>query len=649
MASSTDTSTNAYTAWLNLADDDLTPANVQGHLQVLQDDLWVAAACHDRLVDDAEVQQTLLTIGLQRTSPAYQRFNDALKLSDANEENNALAYFQDLQVDAQLCRLHGLLLRRSQRLDTFLEMCKELPETYSQSDDTDDDWDDDPWAETSEHQPTAPSMESTTFPIPLSTFLTQDLLHSACRLALEQLFPSLRILLSRYGSSLWHSRFSIYDSFPAHIDPSKYHEFLPRINGSEEMELIPSWRYATPFEDPSLTLAFDAATNALQIKSSAPSSHPSVGDQPLTANELSAWYISRVEYVMASTGILDSALALVQHGASQGVPGLDELGEDLTLLTRLVYDAPAADDQEEDEWTLARWRSMDPKATIHAYTAHSTPESLPDDLLHLVMPYLYVLESRAERLGQPNFSLHLELLYDYILHAPLESVASIFEASKPTLSPTQRVVKDDQDMARLALACLYGSNSLDEWPTMSRIFECLPAWDMSTIEDYDEDVADTTIASLGDFVTPTIARPRCNPSDLMIFFKPLPLSSLSRALDILDVHLESGEILSRWKVPAPFSWFLQSRNNEAEQRAWANRMARRAGASDDDMETLEDWDWLLEDMLKLAGAGDNELRGAFGLLSADEIVRIFFSGLLSIGRKHVSPSRQKLSDVLSRI
>lgn len=636
----------SYTSWLSLVDSELTVENVHEHLDALQDDLWVAAACHDRLVNDVEVQQALLRIGLQRTSQAVQRCKDALNLPSADCESPeslqldaAVAYFQDLPIDAQLCRLHGLLLGRQYRLVTYVEMCKDIPDDFGVSTDEDAEWEDDPWAESSGGQrvskealnfPVAPSA-FLNFPVALSAFLTSELVPSACYITIQALFPSLCVLLDRHGADLWSYRFTIYDSFPAHVDPSQYRDLLPRVSSAEDAESPPSWRHAKLELDPSQILIINASAAALGIALNVYSA-PSAQDVCLTSGELSDWYIRRVETIMLSTGIMDFALAVIQHGASQGVPELDELGEDLSLLTRLVYDAPGAD----EEWTMERWKSMEPAVIVRAYTAHSTAESLPNDILHLVMPYLYVLESRAERSGNPNPRLHTDLLYDFILTAPLEHVASIFEASKPTSPASQRVIKDDEDMARLALACLYGSNSLDEWPTMSRIFECLPAWDMSNYQDYNEDIADTTIASLGDFVTPTIARPRCTPSDLMIFFKPLPISSLSRALDILDVHLESGEILSRWNVPAHFSWFLQSRNNVNEQRAWANRMARRAGGSTDELKTLEDWEWLLEDMLKLAGKGDSELRGAFGLLSVNEVIRIFFSGLLSTASKRVS-------------
>ncbi|KAK0464954.1 secretory pathway protein Sec39-domain-containing protein [Desarmillaria tabescens] len=563
---------SSCTSWLALSDSELTVDNVGEHLHSVPDDLWVAAACYDRLVDDVSVQQALLDVGLERTKQAFQRGKDALshlssprsiesldnaavllEKNDSYRPDPAVAYFHDLPGDAQLCRLHGLLLQRLDRLNTFIEMCKVAPE--ESGDDADDEiteWEDDPWADQTTVKVSHDSSKSPQFPVPLSHFITEELIHSACQLALHQYFRCLHILLQRHGSVLWVHRFVIYDSIPGFADPLEYLEFLPRVKFGENTEEGAPWK------------------------------DKNIGDTPQTHNnlmtleELSGWYSNRVDKIISSTGMIDTALAVVQHGASQGVPGLDELGEELSLLTRLVYDAPTGD--SPDDWTLSNWKSMDSRAVIRAYLSHSTPETVAADMLHLVMPYLY------NSAGNPNSQIHKDLLYDYILTASLD-------CSKPTMPSSQRIIKDDEDMARLALACLYGSVSLDEWPTMSRIFECLPAWDLSKYEDLDGDAADTTIASLGDFVTPTIARPRCTASDLLVFFKPLPLSSLSRALDILDVHLESGEILSRWSVAAPLRWFLQSMNDEAEQRAWANRMARR------------DWEWLLEDMIKLVWKG----------------------------------------------
>lgn len=647
-----------YTLWNNIPDSQLDEENIQKFLIPILDDLWVAAACADRLVDNVSTQRALLDLGVQRTQSAFERSKDASEFPSSpkvekgihDEDPNVatkwhdsvVARFRTVPTDAQLCNIRAVLLQRLDRLNTFVEVCKVLPDSVQDATDEDiEDWDDDPWVdstlESSSTTTTREAKPTTIPPVSLPEFLTDDVVRIACLLATQECFGAVRVLFERHATHLWPYRLVILDSIPEHSLPSEYRDILPSfdpsINAEQKIPTNP-WRSSLDWSEiPEVLAAVKASGIAFTIPfasettSRISQAHP----DPLTAAELTTWYKNRVDHVISATGMIDIALATIQHGASQGIPDLDQLGEELSLLARLVYDAPQDDADIDDDWTLDRWNSMEPSEVVRAYIAHSTPESLPKDISRLVMPYLFVLESRAERAGTPDPSLPTRLLYDYILTSPLQMAVAVFEASKPTLPAAQRLIRNDEDIARLALACLYGSNSLDEWSTMSRIFECLPAWDLAREDQNDEDAADTTIASLGAFVTPSTSNPRCTASDLLVFFTPLPLISLSRALDILDVHLESGEILARWSVPAPLRWFLQSSNNIAEQRAWATRMARRAGGSEDELNTKEDWVWLLEDMLKLCSKGETGLPGAFGLLPRKEVIRIFFGGLLSSG------------------
>ena len=630
------------TRWTSLTDDELTTGTVYDSLTGIHDDLWVVAACVDRVnVHDVEVQRTLLRLGVERTEAAVARGKEALGVGGAGDgdgglEGPAVSYFRAVPADTQLCHMRAVLLDRLDRLSTFVEICKALPEEDAESPPGEalDEWEDDPWAP--EEAAQNAGEESKHPPIPLPAFLTDDLLQLSRLLASQQRYAALRILFERHAAQLWAYRFAVLDSIPEYAHPSEYRDILPALDGSTNAEhcAIPPqpWRSDPDWSETSqVRAAIGASGVTLGVDLPAIPHHCSENTDPLTAPDLTMWYKNRVDRVISSTGMVDVALALIQHGASQGVPDLDELGEELSLLARLVYDAPQADDDDadsdsdSDDWTLARWNAMEPIAIVRAYLKHSAPKTVAKDIQKLVMPYLFVLESRAERSGQPDPDIPNRLLYEYILTAPLETAAAIFDASKPTLPAARRLIRNDEDIAQLALACLYGSDSRDEWTTMSRIFECLPAWDID--RDADEaDEADTTVASLGAFVTPSTSRAQSTASDLLVFFKPLPLSSLSRALDILDVHLESGEILARWNVPAPLRWFLQSSNDTAEQRAWAHRMSRRAGGSEDQLNTREDWEWLLKDMLKLSGRGESGLKGGFGMLHRKEVMRIFFGG-----------------------
>ncbi|KAK7064331.1 Sec39 domain-containing protein [Favolaschia claudopus] len=626
--------------WLGLLDNELTVENIPSTLNPIKDDLWVAAACVDRVLDDAAVQRVLLETGRERTAAALRRsqatlaaLQDEEGAEQLNPSNALTSHFTNLRADAQLCAIRTLILDRLDRLNTYVEICKVPPKGSYDTQDTQDEWEDDPWADDADVQKTAEP------PFTLSAFLTNSLLRSARVLALHQWFGALGIMFERHSPHLWPYRLFILDGIPEHAAPLSYVDLLPAVNTTTNLEKVwPSkpWRTEPDWsETPQVRNALPEMALTPDLSPAFAESSAARHDDPLSPDEISQWYKTRIQQIISFTGMIDVALAVVQHAAPQSVPGLDEMGEELSLLARLVYDAPQADDGMDDDWTLDRWSAMDPIAVVRAYLAHSTPDTLAKDIWRLVMPYLFVLESRAERAGNPDPNIQTRILYEYILNVPLETAAAVFEASKPILPKAQRIIQNDEEMARLALACLYGSNSLEDWTTMSQIFECLPAWDISR-DDEQEDAADTTIVSLGAYVTPSTTRPHCTASDLLIFFQPLPLSSLSRALDILDVHLESGEILSRWSVPAPLRWFLQSNSDIAEQRAWANRMARRAGGADDKLNTVEDWEWLLEDMLKLTGKGDSGIRGAFGLLSEDEVLRIFLSGLLSTGNFSVA-------------
>ncbi|KIP12476.1 hypothetical protein PHLGIDRAFT_97822 [Phlebiopsis gigantea 11061_1 CR5-6] len=546
-----------------------------------------------------------------------------------------IAHLRDVPADAQLCHMRAILLDRLDRLNTFVEICREALSSDNMQVDSgeDEEWEDDPWADGT--QPT-PASSRATSPIPLSEFLTIGLLDLARFFASLGLHSAVDFLLRRHGPSLWPYRLFILESFPEQLPPSEYYDLLPRFDAALGVEEVPSfipWRIENDWTEKDVFRAL-LASSEVPVLLEAPRDsvlsepHPS----PLSEDALSNWYRTRIRHTITTTGVLDNSLSLIQYAASQGLQGLDEIAEDLLLLSRMVYDVPHPDAEAlSSEWTLEWWKSLSPAEAINQFLSHATRDTIAMLVQKVVNPYLFVLEAREERRGRPDPTIPTRLLYDYILRAPLDIVAGIFEASKPTLPPSHRLLRNDEDMARLALACLYGSDSLEDWPTMSQVFECLPAWNVQENDD-EGDEADTTIASLAAYVVPSTSQPHVTPSDIYVFFRPLPLTALSRALDFLDVHLESGEIFSRWNVAAPLRWFLQSCNNASEQYAWANRMARRAGGSEDRLESSEDWEWLLEDMVKLSGSGDSGLKGAFCLLNREEILRIFLSGLLSSGQ-----------------
>jgi hypothetical protein len=619
--------------WSTFADEDLTSESVHTYLDSNPNDHWVAAACFDRLVSDIATQRTLVDVGLLRSGSALTRAYDIYSNTTSTSRSNTdflLDHFQKEPLDARVCHIRASLLERLDRLNTYVELQKVLV-VKGFEDEIDEEWEDDPWAdgEVSQHQG---RQVDTSAILPLPEFLTDDLPTVALSLAAQEQIPALGVLIERHGNILFPHRFIILESIPEHAPPSDFRQFLPTYDPHQDCER--QWTFKRSLLDTDWTGGFDVQSALEQAGIKSPPSQEHIAgtvNAPLHSSALLQWYHERIDKIISRTGNIDTALALTQHGASSGLSGLDEIGEDLSLLSRLVYDTPRPPTEDEAH-TLSGWSKMSPSEVIRSYLSHSTPSTIVENVQRLVIPYLFVLESRAERSGNPDSSLRNRLLFEYVANALLEIAAPIFEASKPILPAVDRLIKNDEDLARIALALLYGSESLDEWATMSRVFECMPAWDSGYVADADEeDEADTTIASLGAFVTPSTARSPVTASDLLLFFQPLHASSLSRALDVLDVHLESGEILSRWNVPAKLRWFLQSADDGNEQRSWARRMARRAGGPSDEPDSPEEYEGLLEDMVKLSNTGGSGLRSAFALIPKDEIISIFLSGLLNSG------------------
>ncbi|KAI5123560.1 hypothetical protein M0805_003379 [Coniferiporia weirii] len=636
--------------WSVLDDDELTVEHIQQLLYPLKDDLWTAVACADRVLDDVDVQHALLDLGIRRTDFAVQRVQEVLRdpaasSSDSTETQRRLSsYFCAHVADAQLCQIRSVLLDRQDRLRTFEELKAKLSQQNalpSPEDGTQEDWEDDPWADTdkAEGPPAMPSPTGrATPPVPLPIFLTEDISLMTLALASQTQFEALNVLNIRHFKDFFLHRFAVIDRIPLFIDPTAYRDLLPAVDTQDGLEISNQgspWRLEPDFVETDVVRdALSRSDIPFLVSTAEDEAYVrglSLSPDLLTADAVQAWYKERVEYVVSSTGMVDLALGLVQHGVSQGVIGLDELGENLSLLSRLVYDSPGSETAESGKFvSMSEWLSLAPRDVIRRYVAYSTASTIVNDIRRLVMPYLFVLESRYERAGNPDPDLSKDLLYDYILCADINVVVPIFESSKPTLVAPRRLISDDEDLARLALACLYGNDSLDNWTNMSRIFECLPAWNFEA--DGDEDETDATVASLSAFLAPSTSRPHTSPSDLLVFFKPLPARSLSRALDILDVHLESGEILARWGVPVPLRWFLQSAHDEVQQRAWAMRMARQVDAPSGDLDSEDIWLSLLEDMLKMARPDETPTNAAFGALSGDDVRQIFFRGILSAGK-----------------
>ncbi|WWD08644.1 hypothetical protein V865_006757 [Kwoniella europaea PYCC6329] len=672
---------------LALPPSELTPSIIESTFKPLSD--HEALTLSSQLIssgknDDSSLLRFIVQLGQERGSSEYDRLQQELG-EDLVNEDNIRKILEQGNGRREIVEGWTNLEEINRRLDTWdiIAPKPQIQQKQDQKVENDDDEKDemeldDPWGETEEKEvipPQTPSallddpweMEHTsntpdipktsklmvvelfnpheptldTISITLPSFLTQPIPLSALELASTASLSALKTVCQRHYDQVYPFRFAIIEAIPGWVSPTELETqgLLPSL-GEDEQE---KWLSPTSTTTPTLVSTLSKLYLPLSLTLVSPSIPSRL--EPLSSSELTQWYINHI-ISLDSLGVLDNQLAYVQHGASLGVNGLDEIGEDLSLLSRLVYDSNLSASQHS-QWTLANWRKSSPNQIIQGYLSNSSPESIVGDIRKLILPYLYVLESRLERTGKPDSGLVERLLYDCILDLPnLELALPIFEYSKATLPSPERIIKNDLDTARIALSLLYSTEEKNRgvWEVMSGIFECLPVWELEGTDPLeDQELTITTLESIAMFLTPTTVTqsPGELPSskDLYLFFHPLPFSSLSRTLDILDVHLESGEILSKWGVYTGLKFLLQSSKNHKDQLELAEKLVRKQqyGNLNEDS-----WRKLWDDMTRLAGGDDDEispggsLKGALGVLSRRERARVYMGGVLSSGNFDVA-------------
>lgn len=543
-----------------------------------------------------------------------------------------------------------------------------LKKEQAGADEEEEEDDDDPWAQleddsSTDDDPTpaadlddgnssSSSPPRVDLPFDLSTFLSAPLPYLALLLTTPPQLRSLALVVGRHRAALVDVRFTLLEAIPDWVPPDRFRALLPRCDDEMEVESLWAQDVVQDVAQEEEEGEMNWLNSAEGLEAAGTPSSASLPAElkprafPLTAEEVSEWYRTRIEAIEATSGMVDNALAYLQHAVSHNVPDLDSLGEDLSLLSKLVYDArfqassssASAMDVDEEEWTLTRWRTASPEQVTAGYLRYATPSTVVPLIRSLLLPYLFVLLSRSERTDTPDPTIPSRLIQSWLLTAPLDLAAEVFAASKATLPEHERILKRDEEVAREALAILYGSRKTESWDVMSRIFECMPAWTFGP-EDHEDGEGSMTLLALAQFLKPTASSPAPSPTDLHTFFLPLRAPALSILLDTLDVHLDAAETFARWGVPAHLGWFILSSEDRTEQLSWATRLARRGGERAEANESLkgrrgvgkgkasEGWDALLRDMRKLGGNGE----GALGQLQEIEIVKIYFGGLLSSG------------------
>ncbi|KAG8978571.1 hypothetical protein FRB90_008383, partial [Tulasnella sp. 427] len=304
--------------WIDLTDDEIAPEVIEEILPSINDSVWVAAACVDRLLDDVEAQRCLIRTGLSRTEEASKEANKALDLArslgDEQEPGDAEGDYDPSTLEfedgtPELLVLRRALLQRSDATETYAAVCAECgwstsrlvgeesdsdsPTEGSSSESTDVE-EDDPWADEDEmpSSPASPQTErGTPPPILLSTFTLTPILDVALLFASTLQFSALRPLIKHHGELLPH-RWKILAAIPLYVLPTKLSGILSSFDYASEKEKLPD---STPRRE----LEWVETSEAVPILQTAKlplvtASETTVEPSPLLNGvELSKWYTDR--------------------------------------------------------------------------------------------------------------------------------------------------------------------------------------------------------------------------------------------------------------------------------------------------------------------------------------------------------------------
>ncbi|RUP51579.1 secretory pathway protein Sec39-domain-containing protein [Jimgerdemannia flammicorona] len=589
---------------------------------------WVVRACLERVPRNLEEAKTLFEYGLRQTDVMMRQVVEKVG-------GGAGAGRGEIQV--VLSKEERVMLRSRLRFLTYLDRLKTFEEITK------------PRAELAKNEHGVQHDQDTThdggalgvgdgldsyFVSGYTRFRNADLVSEAVAFARSEDFDALAGLFTRHGEEVLPYRLAILENVPETTDPDVYERFLPRVVCSdddeeeqeEEERQEARWR-EEPWREKDwiereavrkLVVGLDDEDEDQPRKGATEALEPT--PYPAPASTITQWYVARAHAIDEHSGQVNHALTLVQQGVAGGVRGLERLEEDLTALSRLVYECCPDTSSVATELDLVAFEALAEPEVVELYLRGTNAERIVEDMRRFVVPYLRAIRRRRAREGKGKLKDGkledvMELLYQYLLNVSvkhLDRCCLVIEASKPTLSYEERVITDDVELARVALAVLYGSDAVDQLPLVTRIFESLPVF---------EDIDDASAAEENQ-VSPINIRtlsPRLGPHDFFPALRTFDERALTSAIDQLEIHLNAAEILSRYLAAVPLRWFLQSSGDVDAQRKLCVRLAAQAAGGvekgGERLESEDEWMLLLEDMLKLQDGG----AGVLGTIPEEEM------------------------------
>ncbi|KAI9258937.1 secretory pathway protein Sec39-domain-containing protein [Phascolomyces articulosus] len=599
--------------WTKRSKKELTTDDIDLLDHVQHDKAWVVSQCLETLADDASLQQKILDIGLAACLVQQEhQTNDAMTTTtDTNEINN--------ETNTLWLRARLYLLQYADRLKTFNVI----------------------W----------PTLQKTTdFATGYNDFRDANLIAQAIEYAQTENATALRALFVHHGAVVLPYRFSILAAIPETAEPSQFD--LPQQRPHEEMEYDDDneeakggkedeWMPQQPWRD-----ELDVSESVGDVIENPTPEHTAYmawigqqvdrSDYPASAEVVTQWYVDR-SAAADRIGLASQALEWVRYARLMDVTGLDTREAQLDWLCKYVYSGGHGD-QDNTVVDLDMFKkTITPYEVVDTLLNQTDATRIVNDMKQLVLPWLNVCSTIVSPDEDESVDM---ILYRWLLDAAdkghFDWCCLVFEHSKPTLPDDERIIKNDEDLARLALALFYTTPGSIE--TQVRTFESLPVfdvWELGEHQDKEKHIDMGALLPLAE-----------TPLGLFTVLQEVGPYGLTQMMDTLQAHLQYAEVLARYHASVSLRWYLEDHSVDT-QRQMCIRLASQAGSAhlDDDKE----WRELLDEMMGLQE--DNNGKGVFAKLTRTEIFETFFSSLLRCGRFRlakdlmVGPNRDKTLDI----
>ncbi|KAI8584381.1 hypothetical protein K450DRAFT_219577 [Umbelopsis ramanniana AG] len=604
-------------------------------LRRITDKPWVLAQCIKCTFDDPKVQKDVLDLGIALTEPEVDKIikdtvmnvQDAAQvqklLNDPTYEITAELSVNDISwIYSRLC-----LLQYSDRLKTFEDIwvtsssdfatgggdTSSQPSSADMSKSASLDSVDKSMAEDTE------SSEKRTFGQEFQSFRDTSLVAQAIQYARTENFEALDILFYRHGSEILPYRLQILSQVPETSDLTRCsipRVALPKSNSEQLQEHIweeAPWRKdADLVEHPKLRQYIKGLQKIQDLNANELEDTLESTPYPAPADIISQWYIERARRIDEFTGLTSNALKFIQYASMMHVPNLQELENNLEFLCKLLYGTGVTRETEAilSDLDLNKFEVMDPYEVLELSLEGTSVSRVVLDLKIFALPWLQLVDNRKSGMMDEEGDVQMQeqseieesgqaMLYRWILsvaESHLDWCCVTLESSKPTMQEEDRIIKEDLDLSRIALAILYTNDDGSQVDLMARIFECLPLFDLDNIESDTEENID--LHALSETLTA---------HGFFAALQQLKERELSTLMDGLQIHLSSAEILWRYELNVPLRWYLRSANNYDMQKQLCLRLATQI-------------------------VSNAERKGVLGAMSQEEIFEIYWKALLRCGK-----------------